>query len=93
MTSTELSPFQMHLSAEVATILVGDRNGLVREVYENGDIALRIIDNSTNTEIWVYRDGANILRGSTIDDRFERADFNSLEDLHDAVVARIKELG
>ena len=93
MTSAVLSPFQVHLSTEVATILEGDRNGLVREVYENADIALRIIDSSTNTEIWVYRDGANILRGSTIDDRFERADFNSLEELCDAVVARIKELG
>jgi hypothetical protein len=42
-------------------------------------------------ELWVYIDGCNIVRGP-IDDRFETYDYDSMSDLKEAAIRRMRSI-
>lgn len=91
MIPPNLSPFQEDLASEVESIVVSKGHELLREMYENGEVALKLICVAAAIEVWIYVDGANI-SSESLDQRFELVDYDTIQDLREAVLARLNQL-
>ena len=92
---TLLSEFQTACEREVHNVLhafgrqlVGRRIGQVSgsrdpDFFVSGTIS------GTETEVFVYDDGAELLGGKGVDVRMERPDFDTLDELKNAYVAAL----
>lgn len=80
-------PFQNELHTEALRLLAGCETKSETNLGAENDTKVTF----GPFELWIYEDGANLL-GPDIDRRFERPDFNTLEDLRISVLALVSEL-